>query len=83
MYEACDHTQMYSLPFAAWELRLYLDTHPSDTCALATYRALCERASRSNYACLPACATDGGFHWIDDKWPWEYGASCNSSEHGR
>ncbi len=83
MYEACNPTQMYTLPFAAWELRLYLDTHPSDACALATYRELCAKAGKDTYATLPAYETDGGYHWVDDKWPWEYGASCSCDGNGR
>lgn len=42
----------YALPFAAWELRLYLDTHPNDERALAAYRQLCSAAGdKCNYAC--------------------------------
>ena len=42
----------YALPFAAWELRLYLDTHPNDERALAAYRQLCAAAGdKCNYAC--------------------------------
>lgn len=42
----------YALPFAAWELRLYLDTHPEDECALREYRRLCNMAGgKCNYAC--------------------------------
>ena len=42
----------YALPFAAWELRLYLDTHPDDECALKEYRRLCAASGGNcNYAC--------------------------------
>ncbi len=42
----------YALPFAAWDLRLYLDTHPEDECALREYRRLCAMAGgHCNYAC--------------------------------
>lgn len=45
----------YALPFAAWELRLYLDTHPHDREALAQFKALCEASgSKCNYACHTA-----------------------------
>ncbi len=42
----------YALPFAAWELRLYLDTHPEDEAALREYRRLCAMSGgHCNYAC--------------------------------
>lgn len=31
----------YALPFAAWELRLYLDTHPNDEKAFNAYKQIC------------------------------------------
>ena len=47
-----DNMQEYSLPFAAWELRLYLDTHPDDAEAFAKYKAICAAAGdKCNYAC--------------------------------
>lgn len=66
----------YALPFVAWELRLFLDTHPDDSRALAEYRSLCAKAGCSSYACLPDCACGKDrWNWIDDPWPWE--ASAN------
>lgn len=41
----------YALPFAAWELRLYLDTHPDDERALAAYKQLCAAQGGCTYAC--------------------------------
>lgn len=80
----CDKKTVYAMPFAAWELRLYLDTHPGDTQALHTYRMLCEEHTRrtgghaetaGGYAFLPEPYSDGGsFHWVEGPWPWEYGA---------
>ncbi len=47
-----DNMNEYSLPFAAWELRLYLDTHPDDAAAFAKYKALCAAMDgKCNYAC--------------------------------
>ena len=83
MYESCNYAKTYTLPFTAWDLRLYLNTHPNDACALATYRALCERSGGNSYASLPAHETEGGYHWINDKWPWEYGASYQNGCQGR
>ena len=47
----------YALSFAAWELRLYLDTHPDDEKALAAYKQLC--AAQGN-VCGYACNTAQG-----------------------
>ena len=52
----------YTLPFAAWELRLYLDTHPEDEKALAAYRQIC-----LTRGCDYACHTPEG----------ENGSSCH------
>ena len=59
--------------FSAWDLRLYLNTHPDDKQALALFRRLCEEAGEPNYATTfleDGCgASDWG--WTDDPWPWE------------
>lgn len=45
----------YALPFAAWEVRLYLDTHPDDRQALALYQSLCQQCGvKGSYACVDA-----------------------------
>ncbi len=65
----------YAVPFAAWDLRLFLDTHPNDTAALAAYRQLCSQAGK-NYASVPDYMTNGvRFSWVDGPWPWEYCAN--------
>lgn len=46
-----NHLQEYSIPFAAWELRLYLDTHPYDERALSLYHQLCDSQPKCSYAC--------------------------------
>ena len=66
--------QVYA--FAAWELRLYLDTHPTDTIALALFQQMAANAGEPNYASTFATSTaTGRWTWLDDPWPWEYGAS--------
>ena len=53
-------TNEYAIPFAAWELRLYLDTHPDDERALAAYRQLCaSQGDNCSYACHTADARGG------------------------
>lgn len=69
----CNALQDYALPFAAWEMRLYLDSHPWDQQALAAYRQICAQSrGELNYACLPdsGCGANR-WTWIDDPWPWE------------
>ena len=56
--------------FAAWELRLYLNTHPYDENALQFYRQLCQQNPQS-YACAFVPCAENGWKWIDDPWPWE------------
>lgn len=68
--------------FAAWELRLYLDTHPNDACALNMYRQKCRQLTGPDDAC--ACvqqgAADGSWRWLDDPWPWAYQPCQNGTE---
>lgn len=71
--------QIYS--FAAWEMRLYLDTHPMDTIALAIFQQMATSAGEPNYASTFVTTTAGGrWTWLDDPWPWEYGASSGTAE---
>lgn len=82
----------YALPFAAWELRLYLDTHPDDEKALAVYRKLCASLGGCRYPCVTpqgmtaadnnsqSCPCGGRWNWIDDPWPWEAEANHVESE---
>lgn len=72
--------------FAAWETRLYLDTHPDDHQALKMFRRYCEMTGDPSYACTfvttadqsvaaPCCACPQpvtGWSWLDDPWPWEH-----------
>ena len=73
-------TQQQAYAFAAWEMRLYLDTHPSDTIALSLFRQMSASAGTPNYAGTFVTATAGGrWTWLDDPWPWEYGASGSAA----
>ena len=60
--------------FAAWELRLYLDTHPDCSEALEAYWQLCRSANGWNYAIVPGPVC-GEWRWLDDPWPWELAAN--------
>ena len=60
------------LSFTAWELRLYLNTHPEDTGALHFYQQLCQQSHQAGYACaFVPCQTAGTWSWVADPWPWE------------
>jgi len=76
-----DVTERYALPFAAWEMRLFLDTHPRDRRAIAAYWQLCSQSPCSgSYACLPqkeySCDR---WCWVDDPWPWEAAANPSAA----
>lgn len=65
--------------FAAWELHVYLDTHPSDQRALKSYNQYKEKAKaltaefEEKYGPLTSCDMygDTSWKWINDPWPWE------------
>lgn len=63
-------TDCQQAAFAAWDLRLYLDTHPDDAQALALMRQLTGDCCEPNYAAtfLPGDCT--AWTWTDDPWPW-------------
>ena len=80
-YCPCDEncgTCAQAAAFAAWEMRLYLNTHPNDQEALALFRKLCKEAKEENYAttfleddCCTKC-----WNWVKNPWPWEYSCQC-------
>ncbi len=64
--------------FAAWEMRLYLNTHPNDKEALALFCKLCNEAEEENYATTfltDECCTNV-WNWVKNPWPWEYDCQC-------
>jgi spore coat protein JB len=67
--------------FAAWELRLYLNTHPCDRRALELFKRYARCADQPNYA--GAFAFDDGcpdrWSWTDAPWPWEHNAACEDT----
>jgi len=68
----CSSTGQQSA-FAAWDLRLYLDTHPDDQQAQALFSRLCREVEDPSYATAfldgSSCGTQ--WEWTDDPWPWE------------
>lgn len=65
--------------FAAWELHIYLDTHPDDTAALKSLRKYQNEARElsmeyeKNYGPLMSDDIFGDvrWEWINNPWPWE------------
>lgn len=60
-----------AIAFSAWEMRLYLNTHPNDEGALQLYQQMCQQCVKPNYACTFAPCASGRWTWVDDPWPWE------------
>jgi len=65
--------------FAAFDLQLFLNTHPHDRRALAEHRSLVNQANAARdefekaFGPLTAAATtdENFFNWIDSPWPWD------------
>ena len=67
--------------FAAWEMRLFLDTHPHDEQALCLFRKLCKEAAEENYATTfltDDCCTSA-WNWVKNPWPWEENCRCGNA----
>ena len=75
-----------AVSFSAWELRLYLDTHPNDQQALRLYKRYCGALETPGYACAftpqgqsagetGSAACRETWRWLDDPWPWELAAN--------
>ncbi len=70
--------------FAAWELHLFLDTHPNDKAAIAAYNTYYKRYLElyheyiSKYGNLQSGVNDNAEHWewTDDPWPWNVEKEC-------
>ena len=71
--------QLSAAQFAAWEMHIYLDTHPQDKEALKAmqkYRREAERLHhefQEKFGPLTVSDTidDMSFTWINNPWPWE------------
>ena len=71
--------------FAAWELNIFLDTHPDNNEALARYKAYKRTAEEikavyeSKYGPLTAKSvrSDARFDWVNNPWPWEAEGECD------
>lgn len=62
-------TREHAYDFAAWELRLYLNTHPCDKQALKLYRQYCAKLNGRGYAAIDAPAQKHPHHTDCDQRP--------------
>jgi len=77
--------ERFGRPFAAWDLRLYLDTHPDDAQALACFAQMYADANGDGYPFrgIRPCDVDGEkWHYPDGPWPWEPDANCDAEASG-
>ena len=68
--------------FAAFDVQLYLDTHPNDAQALNLFNHYRRNAEgyrqeyEAKYGPVSSDAVAGAsWQWLDDPWPWERGAN--------
>ena len=65
--------------FAAWELHIYLDTHPNDQRAMKSYEQYNKTADQltaefeEKYGPLTSgdIYGDSSWQWVNAPWPWE------------
>lgn len=72
--------EVMAADFTAFDLHLYLNTHPCDMRALALFRSSVQRAKMisDNFERMYGPLTSHGYfsdpnrwQWIDSPWPWE------------
>ncbi len=71
--------QLQTYHFAAYDMLLFLDTHPNDKKAFELYKDLVKKYTElkkeyeQNYGplCAFSAADFSTFKWIDSPWPWE------------
>ena len=68
-------TDCQQAAFAAWEVRLYLDTHPDDPQARALLQQLTGDCCEPNYATTFLTEGCARWAWTDDPWPWNIDAN--------
>ena len=71
--------QLQSYNFAAYDMLLYLDTHPDDKKAFNMFKSLVNKTKsikadyEKQFGALSAysSATFDSFEWLNSPWPWE------------
>ena len=71
--------KLQSYHFAAYDLNLYLDTHPHDKKALEMFREVTCKAKEAYVAFMkefgPLTAMDNTqdeWEWLENPWPWDF-----------
>ena len=75
--EMLKQVQCYN--FAAYDMLLYLDTHPEDKKAFKMFQELVKKTNElkcefeKNFGPLSQfrTASQDSFNWLDNPWPWE------------
>jgi spore coat protein JB len=68
-----------AMSFAAFDIHLFLDTHPFNTEALTAFNHYCRTSNvlkdeyEAKYGPLTACSADdaNSWEWVEGPWPWE------------
>lgn len=76
--------KLQSYRFAAYDMLLYLDTHPKDKKAFAMFKELVEKTKKlineyeKEFGPLTpfAAAKCDRFNWLESPWPWEKEANA-------
>ena len=74
--------KLQAAKFAAWELHLYLDTHPCDKTANEMFRKYTDEAKmlkrefEQKYGPLTVSDSNNA-DWLCDPWPWENQGGCD------
>lgn len=79
MNETCLMKKLQSYNFAAYDMLLYLDTHPKDKKALEMFRELVNKTKElrdeyeKEYGPLTPFSSVNldEFVWLDGPWPWQ------------
>lgn len=75
--------ELMALDFVTAEMNLYLDTHPQDSQAFATFQTFLklydegkkEYTARFGPLCLTDLASAKSYTWLNDPWPWDYASA--------
>lgn len=74
--------RLSAVQFAAWELHMYLDTHPCDSSANEMFRKYTAEAEslkneyERKYGPLTVSASEDA-DWLCDPWPWDIERCCD------
>lgn len=74
--------KLSAVQFAAWELHMYLDTHPCDSTANEMFRKYTAEAKmlkteyEKQYGPLTVSSSYEA-DWLCDPWPWDIQGGCN------